>query len=454
MRPLLAAHNSTDMLSSLPQHFRSHGLKADVRTLLLLRKAMQKGLIKTLGDVFNVLKGIVVKEPTDIGPFTKAYYEYFLHVPIAPGQTLEDAILRSETFAKWKTKFLDEADRDFTDEELVNTFLDQVHLTNYDIKEVVSGKEIWDKDNPDQEDQDSKDDPNQQPTERTLDKMADYSELSLEELLERMEKVRKQQKTQHGGGSHWIGTGGISPYGHGGAAKNGIRVGGQGGGKMARKVMGDKNYFPIDRDALLNDNNVDAALAAIKGVIEESATEKLDVPLTIKSGLKRGGLFIPEMVSEMSEELKIIVLIDNGGYSMAPYVRTVQNLFRKMKTRFAHDLEVYYFHNTIYRGVYADERRTKMITIEKLVSHSKSYRVFFIGDAAMAPYELNSQSIESIRTITHKFKKSVWLNPEPLRYWPHTYTIQAIKHLVPMFPLTPAGIERAVRAMNTKSIDG
>lgn len=441
------------MFSSLPEKFRSHGLKADVRTLLLLRKAMQKGLIKTLGDIYNVLKGIIVKEPTDLGPFTKAYYEYFLQVPIQPGQTLQDAILRSETFAQWKTQFLDEADRDMNDEELVNTFLDQVHLTSYDIKEVVSGKEIWDKDNPDQEDKDAIGQDGQ-PAERVLNKMADYSDLSLEELLERMEKVRQQQKTQHGGGSHWIGTGGISPYGHGGAAKNGVRVGGQGGGIMARKVMGDKNYFPVDRDALLNDNNIDAALASIKGVIEESAVEKLDVPQTIKSGLKRGGLFIPEMSSEKNEELKVIVLIDNGGYSMAPYVRSVQNLFRKMKTRFAHDLEVYYFHNTIYNRVYSDERRTKSITIEKLLSHNKAYRVFFIGDAAMAPYELNSISIESIKSIAHKFKKSVWLNPEPLKYWPHTYTIQVMKQLVPMFPLTPAGIERAVRTMNTKSTEG
>lgn len=441
------------MLSSLPETFRAHGLKADVRTLLLLRKAMQKGLIKTMGDMYNVLKGIIVKEPTDLGPFTKAYYAYFLHIPIQPGQTLQDAILRSETFEKWKTSYVEEADRDLTDEELVNTFLDEVHLTNYDIKEVISGKEIWDKDDPDLEDKDPINEDGEIP-ERTLDKMADYSDLSLEELLERMEKVREQQRTRHGGGSHWIGTGGISPYGHGGAAKNGIRVGGQGGGKMARKVMGDKNYFPIDRDALLNDNNVDAALASIKGVIQESAIEKLDVPKTIKTGLKRGGLFIPELSSEKNEELKVIVLIDNGGYSMAPYVRSVQNLFRKMKTRFAHDLETYYFHNTIYDRVYIDERRTKSISIEKLLNHNKDYRVFFIGDAAMAPYEINSRSIESLKAIPQKFKKTVWLNPEPLKYWPHTYTIQVIKQLIQMFPLTPAGIERAVRAMNNKSTEG
>lgn len=438
------------MFSTLPHNFRKHGLSADVRTLLLIRKAMDCGLVTTLGDMYALLRGIVVKDPEDMGPFTKAYYEYFLAIEVNQGESLEDAILRSDTFKKWRKDHVEEPDKDLEPEELANRFLDEVHLTNYDIKEIISGKDILDKDNPDLADEDG-DSEEQDAQEIDLQKMADYSDVSLEELLERLAKVRDQQKTRHQGGSHWIGTGGISPFGHGGAAKNGIRVGGTGGGKMARKVMGDRNYFPVDKNALLNDNNVDAALASIKGVIEESAIEKLDIPVTIKSGLKRGGLFIPEMKSEQSEELKIIVLIDNGGYSMSPYIRTVQELFRKMKTRFAHDLEVFYFHNTIYNVVYKDEKRTKRLPIERLLDYHKMYRVFIIGDAAMAPYELNAVSFNSLKGIKEKFKKTVWLNPEPLKYWPHTYTIQAIKQLIPMFPLTPHGIERAVRAMNSKS---
>lgn len=441
------------MLSSLPESFRSYGLAADIRTVLLLRKAMSRGLVTTLGDMYNVLRGIVVKEPADMGPFTKAYYAYFLNIDVKNGETLEDAILRSETFRQWKETVLDEADKDndLNLEDLVSRFLDEVHITSYDIKEVISGKELFDKNDADQTDED--DDSGDEPVERDLDRMADYSDLSLQELLDRLEKIKKQQKTRHGGGSHWVGTGGISPYGHGGAAKNGIRVGGTGGGKMARKVMGDKNFFPIDRDALLNDNNIDAALASIKGVIEESAIERLDVPKTIKMGLKRGGLFIPELSSEKNEELKVIVLIDNGGYSMAPYIRTVQNLFRKMKTRFAHDLETFYFHNTVYDYVYKDEQRTQRMPVEKLLNYDKIYRVFFIGDSAMAPYELNSNSIQSLQSIVKKFKKTVWLNPEPLRYWPGTYTIQAMQQIMPMFPLTPHGIERAVRKMNSRTGD-
>ena len=442
------------MLHTLPEVFRSYGLSADVRTLLLLRKAIDRGLVKTLGDMYGVLKGMIVKDPQELGPFTSAYYQYFLDITVSPGESLDDAIRRSETFEKWRKNFLDEADREveYTEEELVNLFLDEVHLTHYDIKEIVNGLDIWNKDNPDEEDQDP-DDPNVLNREaRNLEKMADYSDLSLDELLERMEMVRKQQKTQHGGGSHWIGTGGISPYGHGGAAKNGLRVGGTGGGRMARKVLGDKHFFPVDKDEIINDDNVDAALASIKGVIEESATENLDIPITIQSGLKRGGLFIPEMRHDKNERLQIIVLIDNGGYSMSPYIKTVQDLFRKMKTRFAHDLETYYFHNTIYDEVFKDSRRTKPVGIDQLLNHDKNYRVFIIGDAAMAPYEMNGLSIQSLQAITQKFKKTVWLNPEPLKYWDFTYTNQVVQRIMRMFPLTPNGIERAVRYMNSRSV--
>ena len=122
-----------------------------------------------------------------------------------------------------------------------------------------------------------------------------------------------------------------------------------------------------------------------------------------------------------------------------------------MKTRFAHDLETYYFHNTIYDFIYTDARRSKYISIEKILEKDPNYRIFIIGDASMAPYELNSTSRNTYKAFTEKFKKTVWLNPEPQRYWRHSFTIQVIKELVDMYPLTPRGIEEAVREMNRKS---
>lgn len=441
------ALNHKQMFETLPKHFRSFDLPVDVRALLLLQKAMDRRLVKTLGDIYVLLRGIIVKDPKMMGPYTRAYYDYFLNIDIQNGETLSDAILRSETFKQWKSDNLDRFGDDIEIDDLINAFLDEVHLTTYDINEVINGREIWDKDRGDLEDEDGENSADEI-GQRNLDKMADYSDLSLEELLKRMEEVMKEQKGKHSGGSHWIGTGGISPYGHGGAAKDGIRVGGTGGGKMARKVMNDRRFFPVDRDAILNDNNVDAALASLKGIVEESAHNELDIPVTINQGLKRGGLFFPEMKNITDQKLQVILIVDNGGYSMSPYVRTVQTLFRKMKTRFAHDLETYYFHNTVYDAVYADAYRSKPIPVERILSKDPNYRVFFVGDASMAAYELNRTSMNTYRAMRDHFKKIAWLNPEPKKYWRHTFTINVIKEIIDMFPLSPRGIEEAVREMN------
>lgn len=438
------------MFPSLPSSFRAYGLPADVRTLLLLRKAMDKSLVKTLGDLFLVLKAIVVKDPKMIGPFTRAYYDYFLSIEIKPGETLDEAVNRSIPFQEWKEKLLQEhPDYDDKDiKELISKYLDEVHLTSFDIKQIIDGKKILEEDDPEMEDQGG----GAGDESSTLENAADYSGVDLEELLRRMEKVKDKQSDRHGGGSHWIGKGGISPYGSGGAAKGGIRVGGAGGGKMARKVIGDKRYYPVDLNAQLRDDNIDATLASLKGTIEESAEIQLDVPKTIKDGLKRGGLFLPEMKDVISEKMQIILLIDNGGYSMDPHIRPITKLFKKMKTRFAHDLETYYFHNSIYGRVYSDAHRSKPISIDTFLQKDKNYRVFIVGDAAMAPYELSQGSVENWMQIKERFKKTAWLNPDPERSWRATQTTVYLGKLFDMYPLTPGGIELAVREMNKKRI--
>ena len=436
------------MFAKLPEAFKKFDLAVDVRALLLLQRAMDKGLVRTIGDLFNVLRTFIIKDPEHMGPYTKAFYAYFLDINIRPNDRLNDAILRSQTFEQWKETNFGRMEDDIAPDEWVNRFLDQVHLTHYDIKEVLDGRELWDKDRGDLED--NPEENNEETPNRPLDRMADYSDLTLEELMQRMEEVKEQQKGEHSGGSHWIGTGGISPYGHGGAAKDGIRVEGSGGGKMARKVLGDSNFFPVDLDAILNDNNIDAALASLKGIIEETAQETLDVKETIEKGLERGGLFIPEIKNDTIDKLQVLLIIDNGGYSMHPYIKSVQTLFRKMKTRFAHDLETYYFHNTVYRQVFSDSQRRKSLPIERLLSKDPNYHVFFIGDAAMAPYELDRASLNTYSEIKEHFKKVAWLNPEPVRYWNGTLSTQIIKELLPMYPLTPKGIEQAVLEMNRK----
>lgn len=436
------------MFESLPHTFRKHQLQADVRVLLQLRKAIDKGLVHTLGDIYIVLKGLITNDPKDFGPYTKAFYDYFLEVDIKKGESLESALVRSEVFKDWKKALLegeDELENPPSINDQIDQFLEEVHLSSFDIKTVVDGKKILEDDDPNQADSDPE---NAGSMPERLERMADYRSLTLEELIKRMEQVAKQQKGAHFGGSHWIGQGGTSPYGNSGAAAGGIRVGGGGGGKMARAVINDTRFYPVDTNALLKDDNIDATLAILKGIEDETAEVLLDIPTTITEGLRQGGIFLPIMKEKVSHKVQVVLIIDNGGLSMTPYVQAVRKLFSKMKTRFAHDLKTYYYHNTIYNGVYADSRRTEFVPIEKITALDKNYSIFVIGDADMAPYELQKRSIETWQKLKLVFKRTAWMNPMSERYWASSDTIPVLRRIFDMYPLTPNGIEKAVQEMN------
>lgn len=435
------------MFPTLPHTFREHGLQADVRILLKLRKAMDKGLVHTVGDLYVVLKGLVTNDPKEFGPFTAAFYDYFLQIPIKKGERLESAILRSKTFQDWKKQHWEDVDKPEGLFEYVNRFLDEVHQSSFDIKKVISGEDILKNDDPSAPDQNLQ---SESAPPGKLSKMADYSNLTLDELLKRMEEVAKQQKGRHFGGNHWIGQNGISPYGNNGAAMGGIRVGGGGGGKMARAVMNDSRFFPADVNAILKDDNIDAALAILKGIEDETTEKILDVPVTISKGIKEGGIFLPHLKEKIHQKVQVILLIDNGGLSMSPFVRSVQKLFSKMKIRFSHDLKTYYYHNSIYGGAYSDPARRQFVPIKNMIKEDKNYAIFIIGDADMAPYELNSSSIDTWQQLLDAYKRIAWLNPTQERFWPGSMTISTLKKMFPMFPLTPAGIEKAIQHMNRK----
>jgi len=437
------------MFDTLPHIFKKHQLSADVRTLLLLRKAMERDLVNTVGDMYLVLRGIVTTSQKQFGPFARAFYEYFLEITINKGESLNSAIVRSELFKDWRKGYEEELEDkdDFRLTDMVDQFLDEIHRTTYDIKKFYSGEDILNEDNPDAADNKEQADVDE---ERMLDRMADYSDISLEELRKRMERVARQQKRKHRGGNHWIGQGGISPYGNNGAAAGGIRVGGSGGGKMARAVLGDPNFYPADVKAILSDDNIDAALAVLKGIEDESTEVILDIPKTIEEGGRMGGLYLPYLREKVDQKVQVMLLIDNGGYSMSPYIRHVQQLFSKMKTRFAHDLKVYYYHNTIYGGVYAEAARRTFIPVDKLISNDKNYSVFIIGDADMAPYELTEASRLAWQKLTEHFQRIVWLNPMADRFWRMSDTIPTLRSIFEMHPLSPEGIEKAVGFMNTK----
>lgn len=438
-----------EMFEGFTEVCRNFGVKADVRHLLLAQKALERDLIATLGDLFLFFKATIVKDPQHIGPFSQAFYHYFINIDILPNERLSDAIARSDSFRDWLDDILQTGDEvlDLDMNALIDQFLDEIHLTSYDIQKVLDGEDILNNDNPNQADR-SAVPRDESHAEMLLEKAADYRLVDLEELKRRMEKVMKQQKTFHRGGSHWIGSSGISPYGHGGAAMGGIRINGSGGGKMARAVVDDPKYYPVDVNSRIGDNNMDAALAGLKGILEESHIRYLDIPDTIKNGLKQGGIFLPVESEKKEDKIQVMLFIDNGGYSMDYYIRSVQQVFRKMKTRFQHDLEIYYFHNTIYKYLYEDERRTRAIPIERLLSKDPNYKLFVIGDAAMAPYELHQESVISWGRFKEKYKKMAWLNPVDESHWPISWTTSILGKIVPMYPMTPKGLENAIQEMN------
>jgi uncharacterized protein len=441
------------MFNSLPKYLKDNALQGDVRTLLFLKKGIERGLVHTLGDLYLLLKGLVTNSPKDFGPFTTAFYQYFLDIDIKKGESLDNAIARSEAFKNWRNNHEsdEELERQLNNEqikELVNDFINDVHFTSFDIQNMLKGEDILQNDDPNRADTEGSDDaPNE-----VIKRMADYNNISVEELLERMKQVAAQQKRRHSGGSHWIGTGGNSPYGHNGAGDGGVRVGGSGGGKMARAVLEDRNYFPVDTKKILQDDTIDVALAFLKGIEDESVERFLDIPMTISEGVKQGGVFLPFEREKIDQKVQVLLLIDNGGWSMSPYVDAVTKLFSKMKRRFAHDLKTYYFHNTIYGEVYKDEFRSysQLERVEALCKLDKNFAVFIIGDADMGPYELTPNSIASWQKIKDHFERIIWLNPTEQKYWSNSNTIIKLSEQFEMFPLSPFGIEKGVEAMNKK----
>jgi uncharacterized protein with von Willebrand factor type A (vWA) domain len=206
----------------------------------------------------------------------------------------------------------------------------------------------------------------------------------------------------------------------------------------------------VDTHLILQDNNIDVALAFLKGIEDESVERYLDVPTTISEGVKEGGIFLAHEKEKIDQKVQVILLIDNGGWSMSPYIESVTKLFSKMKRRFAHDLKTYYFHNTLYDGAFTDEYRSKMEKIENICKLDKNYAVFIIGDADMAPYELSQGSLKTWMLLKERFERVIWLNPMDTQYWYSATTVEMLRQIFEMFPLSPHGIEKGVESMNRK----
>jgi uncharacterized protein with von Willebrand factor type A (vWA) domain len=289
---------------------------------------------------------------------------------------------------------------------------------------------------------------------------------SWDKLLETLRERLKEQKDRHQGGNKWIGTGGTSPFGADGYNPEGVRIGQQRSRqRRAVKVWDQREYRNFDDRIELGTRNLKLALRKLRRFAREGAAEQLDLEGTIDATARNAGLLDLKLVAERRNAVKVLLLLDVGG-SMDDHIRVCEELFSAARSEFKH-LEHYYFHNFLYESLWKDNRRRhaeKTPTDQVLRTFNADYRVVIVGDATMSPYEILQPggSVEHwnpeagavwMQRIAAHFPRLVWLNPEPEDRWSYTPSIRIAQELVGgrMFPLTLAGLDRAIRALRPGS---
>ena len=284
----------------------------------------------------------------------------------------------------------------------------------------------------------------------------------LDELIEKFKERLAEQEKRHQGGGKWIGTGGTSPFGHGGYNPAGIRVGGQGQQGRAVKVWEKRAFRNLDDSVEIGTRNIKVALRRLRKFAREGAADELDLDSTISSTARNAGLLDIHMRPEKHNAVKVLMFFDIGG-SMNRHVRTCEELFSAARTEFKH-LEYFYFHNFIYESLWKDNRRRhneRISTIDITHKYGSDYKLVFVGDATMSPYEsvYAGGSVEHwneepgavwIKRLLNTYDKAIWLNPEPRERWEYTPSIKLTRELMDerMFPLTIAGLDDGIRALH------
>ena len=280
----------------------------------------------------------------------------------------------------------------------------------------------------------------------------------LEKLIEEFKKRLEEQEKRHEGGNKWIGTGGTSPFGQEGYHPEGIRVGPNGRNKKAVKVWDRRDFKNLDDSVELGTRNIKIAMRRLRKFARTGAADELDLDDTISSTARNAGLLDIKMVPERHNAVKVLLFFDVGG-SMDPHVRVCEELFSAARTEFKH-MEYFYFHNFIYESVWKNNirrhnERTPLLDI--LHKYSHDYKVIFVGDASMSPYEIlqpggsvehwNEESGEVwMRRLQDVYDKVIWINPVPEDDWQYTQWV-AITHKLlegQMYPLTLKGLEEGM----------
>jgi uncharacterized protein with von Willebrand factor type A (vWA) domain len=379
---------------------KSHKLPVSIKEFLTLLEALEKGVIGSSVEDFYYLSRItLVKDESNFDKFDRAFSEFWDGVEAIPG-------IEAEIPLEWLLK---QAELTLSDEE----------------KKMIEALGGWDK------------------------------------LMETLKKRLEEQKERHQGGNKWIGTGGTSPFGAYGFNPEGIRIGQKASrNRSAVKVWDQREYQNLDDSVELGTRNIKVALRRLRKFARQGAPEEFDMENTISSTAKKAYLDI-HMRPERRNTVKVLMLLDIGG-SMDDHVKLCQEMFSAAKTEFKH-LEYFYFHNCLYDFVWKDNRRRhseRTRTWDLLHKYGHDYKVIFVGDATMSPYEILQPggSIEYfneeagavwVKRVTEVYQKCVWLNPEPEEIWGYRQSVQVMKELMGgrMYPTTMGGLEKAMKVL-------
>lgn len=285
----------------------------------------------------------------------------------------------------------------------------------------------------------------------------------LEKLMDRLKELLKEQKERHEGGSKWIGSGGTSPFGNNGYNPEGVRIGqDESRNRRAVKVWDQRLYQDYDDELEIGTRNIKIALRRLRRFAREGAQEELDLDNTIESTARNAGWLDLKMRPERHNSVKVLMLLDVGG-SMDDHIRRTEELFSAAKSEFKH-LEFYYFHNCVYDFLWKKNHRRhseRFQTTDILRTYNSDYRLIFVGDATMSPYEIlqpggsveyNNKEAGAVwlRRFLDRFPKAVWLNPEPEGLWQYRQSVEIIQNIMEhrMHPLTVGGLETAMRYLS------
>jgi len=391
------------MFLNFVDELRSAGIKASFKEHLTLLEALDRDVIDQTPEAFYYLsRATFVKDEGLLDRFDQVFHKVFKGILTDYGQA------PVEMPEDWLKKL---AERYFTPEEM----------------EAVKALGSWD------------------------------------EIMDTLKKRLEEQEKRHQGGNKWIGTNGTSPFGHSGYNPEGIRIGGESKHRRAIKVWEKREFANLDNTRELGTRNIKVALRRLRRFAREGAAEELDLDATIAGTAKQGWLDL-KMRSERRNAVKVLLFLDVGG-SMDPFISLVEDLFSAATAEFK-NLEFFYFHNCLYEGVWTDNHRRwsqRTRTWDVLHKYGHDYKVIFVGDAAMSPYEISHPggSVEHmneeagatwLQRVVQTYPATVWLNPAAERTWNYSTSTRMIRDLLhdQMYPLTLDGLEGAMRELTRK----